>query len=184
MDRIILSAFLGLILTMGFSSVCLGKTIRLYEQPEPNAKIISTLDSDRPVTITIVAKEKEWTSIIDPTVTPRNARVVWIKTLDLPENNYTFTQTTVNTGKGAQGYVVQYGVPKPLAPEQVAALTKQIKSHEEALASYLSQVTQTMFKNIPQPDMAYPFIIPVVVVPEHHSVANPQSGVVNAPRNK
>ncbi|MCE3237590.1 MAG: hypothetical protein K0R24_571 [Gammaproteobacteria bacterium] len=178
MNRIIFSAFLGTILTIIFSSTCLAKTINLYEQPEPKAKIITTLDLDKPVAITIVAKEKEWTSIIDPTVAPKNARVVWIKTVDLPTNNYTFTQTTVNTGKGSQGYVVQYGVPKPLTPEQVAALTKQIQSQEEALASYFSQITQNIFKNISQPDMAYPFIIPVVVIPEHQPAVNP-GGVVN-----
>ena len=62
-----------------------------------------------------------------------------------------------------------------LTPEQTAALTKQIQSQEEALKSYLSQMmknAQTMFKNISSPEMPYPFIIPIIVIPDHSPVAN------------
>ena len=175
MNRTIFSGFLIAISALCFSSTSLAKTINLYEQPESNAKIISTLDLDKPVAMTLIAKEKKWTSIIDPTVAPKNARVVWIKTEDLPTNNYMFTQTMLNTGKNSPGYVVQYSTPTPLTPEQTAALTKQIQSQEEALKSYLSQMmknAQTMFKNISSPEMPYPFIIPIIVIPDHSPVAN------------
>ena len=160
------------ILTFIFSSWGLAKTINLYSQPKTDAKVLSTLDLDKPVTITIINKEKDWTSIVDPTVAPQNARVAWVKTTDLPSNNYTFTQTMVNTGKGPQGYVVQYGVPEPLTAEQAAKITKQIQLQQQAIENYLSQMTQNMFKNIQQPDMSYPFILPVIVLPEAAPVQN------------
>jgi len=175
------------ILALIFSSYGLAKTINLYDQPKPDAKVLSTLDLDKPVTITIINKEKDWTSIVDPTVEPKNARIAWVKTADLPSNNYTFTQTMVNTGKGPQGYVVQYGVPKPLTTEQAARITKQIQLQQQAIENYLSQMTQNMFKNIQQPDMSYPFILPVIVMPESapaptqnkSAVAPKQGGTVN-----
>lgn len=160
------------IVTFIFSPLGLAKTIHLYSQPTPDAKVLSTLDLDKPVTLTIINKEKDWTSIVDPTVAPKNARIAWVKTTDLPSNNYTFTQTMVNTGKGPQGYVVQYGVPKPLTAEQAAKITKQIQLQQQAIEDYLSQMTHNMFKNIQQPDMSYPFILPVIVMPESAPAQN------------
>ncbi|MCD6039647.1 MAG: hypothetical protein K0S27_1047 [Gammaproteobacteria bacterium] len=160
------STFLIAIFTLILSSSCLAKIIKLYEKPASDAKVLATLDLDKPTTLTIIDKDKEWTSIVDPTIERKNARIVWIKTIDLPTNNYTFTHTMVDTGQGPHGYVMQYGVPKPLTAEQAAALTKQIQLQQQAIANYFSQLTKNIFQQTPQMDMNYPFIIPVVVMPE------------------
>jgi hypothetical protein len=148
-----------------FSPFSYAKIINLYTQPKTDAKVLTTLDLDKPVSITIINKDKEWTSIVDPTVAPINARIAWVKTADLPTSNYSFTQTMVNSGKGPQGYVVQYGVPKPLTPEQAAKITKQVEMQQQAIANYLSTMTRNMFNNIQQFDANGPYIMPVIVMP-------------------
>lgn len=164
----IFSMLISVVLTLVFSISCFAVTINLYEQPKADAKVVGKVDLDKSVTIKIIDEQKEWTSIVDPNVAPINARIVWVKTNELPKNNYSFTQTVVNTGKSPQGFVYQYGVPHQLTPEQAAELTKQMKMQQEALQNYFSQVTQSILRSGSQPEMNFPILMPVIVIPEQN----------------
>lgn len=150
-------------ITLFFSAGCFAKSITLYDQPTANSKAVGSVDLDKGVIPIFTPKDnKEWVKIADP----QNGQVGWVKNKDIygdsNQSSFTYTQKIVTSGQGPHAYVVQYGTPQLLSPEQSKAIFKKIQEREQALQNDIYHLMDNMHQNM----MGYPMIMPVIVVPQ------------------
>lgn len=149
-----------------FSTIGMAKTITLYDQPKADAKNVGTIDLDSGLIPIFTPKDnKEWVKVADP----KNGNVGWVKNTDLKgstaESSFTYTQKMISNGKSPQGYIVQYGVPQPLTPEQSQALFKQMQLHEKAIQDDINHMMHDMYDNA-HGWGGYPMMMPIIVMPQ------------------
>jgi hypothetical protein len=148
------------LITLIFSSFCSAKTLTLYDQPKADAKSVGTIDSEAGIIPIFTPKDSTWIKVADP----RNGNVGWIKSSDLKNTDskgFSFTQKIVTTGEGPQSYVIQFGAPKMLTPEQSQAFIKRIQEQTQNIQKDTQRMMEEMFKNVNQ----FPVVMPVIVMP-------------------
>lgn len=144
--------------------LCSAKTLTLYDQPQADAKSVGTIDSEAGIIPIFTPKNSEWVKVADP----RNGNVGWIKSSDLTvkgSTGFSFSQKMISTGTGPNSYIIQFGAPKMLTPEQSQAFFKQMEEQTQSIQRDTQKMMQDMFKNIDQIKMQYPVIMPVIVMP-------------------
>ena len=152
--------------TLFFTLTVSAKSINLYDQPKSDAKVIGVMDPSSGIVPIFTPKEGDWVKVGNP----QNGDVGWIKSSDLAQSGanssgFSFSQKIVDTGKGPQSYVFQFGVPSPLTKEQQEALYKRIQAQQEAIQQNVQQIIQDAFKTYKAGDWNFPIIMPVVVMP-------------------
>lgn len=156
-----------LLATLALSTGIFAKSITLYDQPNNTAKSVGSINLDSGVIpIFTPVDNKDWIKVADP----KNGNVGWVKSKDMQgaenESTFTYTQKVMTTGNGPNAYIVQYGVPQKLTPEQSQAVFKKIQEREQALQNDINHLMQNMYQNMHQLWYGYPMIMPVLVVPE------------------
>ncbi len=181
----IFTASIGLLILS--ISVCFAKNINLYEQPKADAKIIGTIDPAKGIVPIFTPKDNGWIKIGNP----HDGNVGWVKSSDLHDaasvaDGFSFTQHIVNSGKGPQSYVLQFGVPQQLTQEQSEALFKQIQAQQEVIQKNVQQMMQNFYTHFGSDWMNYPIIMPVVVMPQSTTPAKqpntPIMGTTSTPQ--
>jgi hypothetical protein len=152
------------LLILVFAPLCSAKILTLYDQPKSDAKSIGTIDSEVGMIPIFTPKDSAWIKVADP----KNGNVGWIKSADLDmkgTNGFSFSQKMISTGKGPQSYVIQFGIPQTLTPEQSQAFIKRIKEQTQSIQKDTQKMMQDMFKSINQMQTQFPVIMPVIVMP-------------------
>src|SRR5579862_7993253 len=109
-------------LLLGMSSICYAKSLKLYDEPKADAKVVGTVESDKGIiTIFSPSKESEWVKVADP----RNGNVGWVRSSEMKGIGIHFNMMQV--GDGDHSYqVVQYG-DTTATPEQIAEVAKKMQ---------------------------------------------------------
>jgi hypothetical protein len=156
MKKYLLCTLLAVLATSSYAA-----TIKLYDQPNTNNKLIGSLDSAVGIITIFNPKDnKDWVKVADP----RNGNVGWVKSNDLQQANVSFNITTSGTG-GQQYQVFQYGNMAPPNAEQKIQIQK-IRQQQQAIERDMQQMMQTMFHDMHYTVGNFPMIVPVVVIPE------------------
>jgi hypothetical protein len=150
--------------TLIFASVSSAKMLTLYDQPKTDAKTVSTIDSEAGIIPIFSPKNSEWIKVADP----KNGNVGWIKSAELTagnESGFSFSQKFISNGKGPQSYIIQFGTPKMLSPEESQAFAKRLQEQTQAIQKQTQKMMQDMYKNMDALDMPYPVVMPIIVMP-------------------
>jgi hypothetical protein len=163
----LLSALAGLVV----ASSVFAKPVNLYDQPQPNAKVVGTIDSASTMVPIISSKAGDWMKIGDP----QNGNVGWIKVSDVANNagtgststGFSVTEKTVGAANGPQTYrTFQFVNPQPLTPAQVQDMEKrqaEIKQRTYDLIQNIFDNANAVYKANPNFPILVP--VPVMVVP-------------------
>lgn len=148
------------------SSNALAKTIKLYDQPKADAKVVATLNTESGFISIFKQKDGTWMKIGDPT----NGNVGWVKSDDINNSGpitsgFTVTQHIYSTGGTPQSYVVQYGAPQALSPEEAKAIVKKTEISREAIQKQINDIMQNMYNTMNVQLRGAPVILPVLIVP-------------------
>ncbi|MHB1947649.1 MAG: SH3 domain-containing protein [Gammaproteobacteria bacterium] len=156
-------SFIAVAGLLASAQLTFAKNIDLYDQPKADSKVVGKIDSEAGIIPIYTPKDNTWVKVADP----RNGNVGWIKSTDLNGNgtSFTFTQSVFNNGTSAQpqSYVIQFGGPQKLTPEQAQAMYKQMQSRQEALQRDMQAMINGMFKTTNFPT---PIFVPVIMVPQ------------------
>src|SRR5690242_16122189 len=113
-----LQKFLTAFFMLLFSPFCFAKMLTLYDQPKTDAKTIGTIDSEAGIIPIFTPKDNTaWIKVADP----RNGNVRLIQSSELSTKDskgFSFSQKIISTGNGPNSYVIQFGTPQLLTPEQ------------------------------------------------------------------
>lgn len=163
-----------------FSPFCFAKMITLYDQPKTDAKSVGTIDSAAGIIPIFTPKDSTWIKVADP----RNGNVGWIQSSELntkDSNGVSFSQKIISTGNGPNSYVIQFGTPQLLTPEQSKEFFKRLKEQTQSIQQNTQKMMQDIFNNMNQFDMQFPIVMPVIVMPnsdlpaKKSDVTNPKS---------
>jgi hypothetical protein len=153
-----------ILLMLLFSPFCFAKILTLYDQPKADAKSIGTIDSEVGIIPIFTTKDNTWIKVADP----KNGNVGWIQSSDLNVNNsngFSFSQKMISTGHGPHSYVIQFGTPQLLTPEQSKEFFKRLQEQTQSIQENTQKMMQDIFKNMDQFEMQFPIIMPVIVMP-------------------
>jgi hypothetical protein len=163
-----------------FTPFCFAKMITLYDQPKTDAKSVGTIDSAVGIIPIFTPKDSTWIKVADP----RNGNVGWIQSSELntkDSNGVSFSQKIISTGNGPNSYVIQFGTPQLLTPEQSKEFFKRLKEQTQSIQQNTQKMMQDIFNNMNQFDMQFPIVMPVIVMPnsdlpaKKSDVTNPKS---------
>jgi len=157
------------IFTLIFSSFCAAKMLTLYDQPKADAKTVGTIDSEAGIIPIFSPKNSNWVKVADP----KNGNVGWIKSSELTAGNangFSFSQKFISNGKEPQSYIIQFGTPKMLTPEESQAFAKRIQEQTQAIQKQTQKMMEDMYKNFNQLDMPYPVVMPIIVMPNTNAI--------------
>lgn len=150
--------------TLIFASFCSAKMLTLYDQPKTDAKTLGTIDSEAGIIPIFSPKNSDWIKVADP----QNGNVGWIKSSELTAGSasgFSFSQKFISNGKGPQSYIIQFGTPKMLTPEESQAFAKRLQEQTQAIQKQTQKMMQDMYTDFNQLDMPYPIIMPIIVMP-------------------
>jgi hypothetical protein len=155
------------LLTTFLATTTYAKSVNLYDQPQPNAKVVGTIASDSPMVPIFSSKDGKWMKVGDP----KDGTVGWVKVGDLSNNNnsgFSFTQQTINSGDGPKT-TIQFGVPQEMSEEQIKDIQKKQaevqKSIQKMMTDMYSDINKVYGNSAVFPAGAYPVFMPIVVVP-------------------
>lgn len=172
-------SFIAVSTLLATTQLALAKNIDLFEQPKADSKVVGKIDSEAGIIPIFTPKDSTWVKVADP----RNGNVGWIKSTELNGNgtSFTFTQSVFNNGTSTsshpQSYIIQFGGPQKLTPEQAQAMYKQMQTRQEALQRDMQAMINSMFKT---PNFTAPVFVPVIMVPQP---AAPAANTTPAPAN-
>jgi hypothetical protein len=156
------------------------KILDVYDQPKDNAKITGKIDTEVGIVPIYTPKGSAWIKVANPA----NGDVGWIKqaSLETPgamTSSFSFSQQVSNNhGKGPQTFIIQYGTPKQLPPDQAQRMLKQIQDNQAAIQHSMQKVMDNIFQNMHQQEWGnYPIVMPVVILPQ--KLLPNQSSVTN-----
>lgn len=142
------------------TSICMAKSLNLYDQPKADAKVVGTINSDTGIIPIFTPKEGEWIKVGDP----QNGNVGWLKQSDLQAIGISFTQNIISTGNGTNSFnLIQVPTVSTMTPEQTKAMVKHIQENQQAVQKAMSHVMQDIFSTNYEP---FPVMVPVIIVPE------------------
>lgn len=150
---------IGLFLT--FSSISQAKIIDLREQPNAASKIISKVDTANGVITIFMPKDSQWIKVADP----QNGNVGWIPISELSHTGISFNVITTNNGE-TNFQVIQFGKVKQYTSEQLTTAAKKMQIRQQAIQKDMQQMMQNIMKDMNAWWKEFPFVMPVVVVPE------------------
>lgn len=159
-------------LAMLFSAYTFAKTIDMYDQPNPQAKKIGSVDSSAGIIPIFQPNNNQWLKIADP----RNGNVGWIKTQDLSNGkepmNVTVTQKVMDLGSGPYNFrLIQFNDPSKMTPEQQQAMVKQIEQQRQQLQNQVKTMVDQVSKEFNQVFSTFPIVMPVVIFPQENQPA-------------
>jgi hypothetical protein len=163
------------------SPSCFAKMLTLYEQPKTGSKSVGTIDSEAGIIPIFTPKDSQWIKVADP----RNGNVGWILSSDLSANNsngFSFTQKVISTGNGPHSYVIQWGDPRVLTPEQSKAFFEHLQEQTQSIQKDTQKMMQDMLKNMNQLDMQFPVVMPVIIMPSS-DIPTKKTDVTNTQKN-
>lgn len=156
-------SFVAVLTLLAITQLTYAKNIDLYDQPKADGKVVGKIGSEAGIIPIFTPKDSTWVKVADP----RNGNVGWIKSTDLNSNgtSFTFTQSVFNNGTSAhpQSYVIQFGGPQKISPEQAQAMYKQMQTRQEALQRDMQSMINGMYKS---PNVPTPIFVPVIMVPQ------------------
>lgn len=164
--------------TFLLTSFAFAKNIDLYDQPKKDAKIVGKIDTETGIIPIFTPKDTNWVKVADP----RNGNVGWIQSNELNSTgntSFTFTQSIVNNGSPTQNYMIQFGSPQKLTPEEAQAMFKKMEIRQQAIQKDMQDMMNTMFKNT-QMTTPMPVFVPVIMVPTQQSAAPKKAAEVKA----
>lgn len=155
--------FLTFFLLYFFTTLAFAKIINLYEEPKKDSKMIGKIDSESGFVPIFTSKAGDWMKVGDP----KNGNVGWIQSSDLSTSNgnitgFTFSQRVVNSDKGPQSYVVQFGTPKPISSKEAQNMIKQMEARQQQIQKEMQKMMQDVFGNT---WTAMPVVMPILVIP-------------------
>jgi hypothetical protein len=141
--------------------------VNLYDQPKADSKVVGTIDSSSSMVPIFTAKDGLWMKIGDP----KNGNVGWVKVSDFTSSNhsgFSFSQQVVNSGEGPKT-TIQFGSPKPMTSDQIAAIEKRQLEAQKAI----QKIMQDMYTNVygaqavqaAYPPGVVPIYMPVIMLP-------------------
>jgi hypothetical protein len=148
--------------TILFASICSAKILTLYDQPKADAKTVGTIDSEVGIIPIFTPKDSSWIKVADP----KNGNVGWIKSSDLTTDKsggFSFSQKITSTGNAPQSYIIQFGSPKMLTPEQSQEFMKRIQEQTQAIQKQTQKIMQDTFKDVNEAQ--FPVVMPIIVMP-------------------
>ncbi len=147
------------------SANCLAKSLNLYEQPQPNSKVVGTVDTQVGVMTIFTPKGSEWTKVADP----RNGNVGWVMSKELGNTGVTFNVMT--SGDGGHSYrYYQYGGTETYSPEKMQKQYDDMMKRQRAIQSNMQHMMDDMFQTFYYPT---PMFVPVVYVPVEKATNKP-----------
>lgn len=123
---------------------CIASPINLYDQPNPNAKLIGKIETDTGIIPIFSPKNSDWIKVGDPT----NGNSGWIKQSDLKAiSGVTFTQNMIYTGKGPKVIQTQTQVDygnTVLPQQEIDKFTEKMLERQKAVQKYIQETLQLM----------------------------------------
>jgi hypothetical protein len=141
---------LATICTLLCAPLALAKPINLYQDPKPDAKVVTTIDSTAKMVPIITSKEGDWMKVGDP----KNGNVGWVKVSDVETGGgsftgFTITQHTVSTSKGPRTIqTIQFSEPQVMSPAESDAMVKQMQQRQEELQKSIQKVMNEFYKGM------------------------------------
>ena len=152
------------VIALIFAPICSAKILTLYDQPKSDAKKVGTIDSEVGIIPIFTPKDSTWIKVADP----KNGNVGWIQSSELTTkgaNGFSFSQKVISTGNGPNSYVIQFGTPQILTPEQSQEFYKRIQEQTQSIQKNTQQLMQDMFKNFDIMNSQFPVMMPIIVMP-------------------
>lgn len=166
------------LLALFIAPLCSAKILTLYDQPQANAKTVGTIDSDAGlIPIYTPKNDTHWIKVADP----KNGNVGWIKSSDLDmkgTNAFSFTQKVISTGNGPNSYVIQFGNPQLLTPEQSKEFYQRLQEQSKRIQQNAEKMMEEMFKNVNQNQI--PVLMPVIVMPNPNATTTDKKPVTKS----
>jgi hypothetical protein len=161
-----------------FSAIVLAAQLNVYEKPEEQAKVISTIKSGDQVMPIFYTEKRDWVKIANP----KNGEVGWVKVKELQgpliitnvSGNVMQQQIVTDNAKNPQVYsIIQYSGPKELKPEEAQEMAKKMQQQQrdmevsmQQMQKHMQQMIHDMNKNFDRNFYTFPVIQPIIVVPE------------------
>jgi hypothetical protein len=173
-------SFLGAAIAVFFTNAIFASDLSLYENPDANSKVVTTLKSGSQL-IPIYSPEKgEWVKVANP----KDGTVGWVKSDDLKGpvittkiDDSTMQQTIVtDKDKSPQTYeVIRFSGPTSLNDEEAQKLAKLMEKRQQKMSDSIDKMQESMQKmvkdmmkeiNSNQGLFTFPIIQPIIVVPD------------------
>lgn len=172
--------FLGTAIAVFFANGIFASDLNLYENPDANAKIVTTLKSGSQL-IPIYSPEKgEWVKVANP----KDGTVGWVKSDDLKgpvittKVNGSGVQQTIITDKDKfpQTYeIIRFNGPTSLSDEEAQKLAQLMEKRQQKMSDSIDKMQESMQKmvkdmmkeiNSNKDLFTFPIIQPIIVVPD------------------
>lgn len=177
------AALLALSATLLTPSLGLAKSIKIYQSPQANSKVVGSIDLAKGIIPIYTPKNSDWIKVANP----NNGDTGWVKQSELIDhkgNNVSFSQRYYQSdeGNGHSYQVVEFG-NTPLAPMHQSNVLRNLEAQqhieEKSMRRMQYQVHQLMRElegNYQQQfelmqSMGMPVIMPIVIMPSAHQPA-------------
>lgn len=173
-------SFLGAVIAVFFTNAIFASDLSLYENPDVNSKVVTTLKSGSQL-IPIYSPEKgEWVKVANP----KDGTVGWVKSEDLKGpvittkiNDSGVQQTIItNKEKSPQIYeIIRFSGPNALSNEDAQKIAQAMEKRQQKMRESMNKMqesVQKMMQNMMQEIDAnkdlftFPIIQPIIVVPD------------------
>jgi len=139
-----------LMLSLLFSFSALATEINMYDQPKAESKVVGKVDLSTGIIPIFTPKDTNWLKIADP----RNGNVGWIKSADIKTatggaTSFTFTQKTLDNGKGPATFsqVIKIGQPEKIDAETQKILDR-LQAQQQAIQQNMQNNMKQMMKDL------------------------------------
>lgn len=154
----------------------IAKNVNFYDQPDASSKVAGSYDTEMGVIPIFTPKDSLWTKVADP----RNGNVGWVKSTEL--GNTKVSYHVIRNNEGTHGYqYIHYGNTTSPSPDAISTEMKQMQLKHQAFQQDMHKMMLSMFKEMDHP---WPFIMPVVVVPEKVSTLKQEKSPATAQVHK
>lgn len=155
-------------------------TLNIYEKPEANSKVITTMKSGEQLMPIFYTEKRDWVKVANP----QNGDVGWAKVNELKgpmiitkvNGTEMRQQVIIDKEKGKQPHtysIIQYTGPEGLKPEEAKKAIKDMEERDKAMEKSMQKMREQMQKNMSEMFEAFdrsfytfPIIQPIIVVPE------------------
>jgi hypothetical protein len=158
-------------------------TLNIYEKPEVNAKVITTMKSGEQLMPIFYTEKRDWVKVANP----QNGDVGWAKVSELKgpliitkvNGNQMRQQVIVDKDKDKQPRtysIIQYSGTEELKPEEAQKVMKEAEERNKAMEKSMQRMRKQMqksmlemFGNLDESFYTFPIIQPMIVIPDSSS---------------
>lgn len=168
---------LTLLLTFLIPIISHANSIKLYEEPKDQAKVVGSIDLAAGIIPIFTPKNSDWIKVADP----RNGNTGWVKSGDMKDskgNVITFTQQfSQDNNKNSSTQFMQFG-NKVMTPEQRKAAEQQLKSAQESLVKSIDNLNKVYEQEVEAMRQNGMVVRPLNIMPKQ---SNSNAPSVNLP---